>query len=244
MNNKIRIITTFMAVLFLGLCSAQAQETKAQTKMRGGRGYFMTGVNMLDLGAFNSQLQSSGYSSFSEDLFALGGGGHAIINHLIIGGEGHALLTSDKDVVLAGRRYKTSLEAGYGFFDLGYQLISHGGFALYPLVGIGGGGLVLKISERASPSFDEVLADPGRGAQLFTGGLMLHASLGADYFIQTRRDESKQGGVMIGIRAGYNFTPIKGDWSLEEFAIAGGPEIGITGPYVRVMLGGGGNRSK
>jgi hypothetical protein len=45
--------------------------------------------------------------------------------------------------------------------------------------------------------------------------------------------------VVIGLYAGYTFTPVKGDWVVEGMDISDGPLVGITGPYVHVILGGG-----
>jgi hypothetical protein len=44
--------------------------------------------------------------------------------------------------------------------------------------------------------------------------------------------------MMTGVRAGYNFAPLKGDWMFNQSTAAGGPDIGITGPYVQFMIGG------
>jgi len=240
MRNQTRTIIALASAAWMSFSTASlAQEAGADTKTRSSRGYFMPGASILDLDNLNAKLQSTGYPSFSDNLFSLGGGGHSIINRFIIGGEGHGLMTSDKDFTLANRNYKNKLDAGYGFFNLGYQIIANGGFSLYPLIGIGGGHLKLKITERASPSFDDVLANPNRSAELSTGGLLLHASLGFDHLVGMRRDGGRQGGFMLGLRAGYIFAPLKDDWRLNASEIAGGPELSVTGSFVRLMIGGG-----
>jgi opacity protein-like surface antigen len=239
MHNKFKLISAFIPVALMSLLTISlAQETKT----RGGRGYFMTGANRLDLNGLNSTLQINNYPSFPDNLFSLGGGGHAVINQFIIGGEGHGLLTSKKDFTLADRNYKSALEAGYGFFNVGYQIIANSSFSFYPLIGIGGGGITLKISDKTATSFDEILADPGRNVKLTTGGFLLHAALGTENLFVTRENENKRSGFVLGLRAGYIFAPIAGDWHFDGSEIAGGPEIGFTGPYVRLMIGGGGMR--
>jgi len=228
-------VVSFSSVVF-------SQENEAQT--RGGRGYFMAGASILNFDGFNAALRAQNYPAFSGNLFSLGGGGHGIIHRFVIGGEAHALITGNKDFTLSNRNYKSSLETGYAAFNVGYQIIRHHGFALYPLIGLGGGSVSLKISDRTPTSFDDVLANPGRYARLTTGGLLMHASVGLDYLIITRRTERRSRGFVLGLRAGYNFVPITGDWHLEEFEAAGGPEIDVAGPYVRLLIGGGNNRSK
>ena len=46
--------------------------------------------------------------------------------------------------------------------------------------------------------------------------------------------------MVLGLRAGYTVSPIKGDWTIDEIEVTGAPQTGITGPYIRFMIGGGG----
>lgn len=236
-------ITLIAAALMSQGISGSAQ---AQEKIRGGKGYFMLGGNIVDIDALNTSLQSQGYPEFSDEFLSLGGGGHFIINRFIIGGEGHGFIERDERATLDDGNFETSLTAGYGFFDLGYRLFSTGGFTLYPMVGIGGGAMNLKITESAAPSFDDVLTNPQRGTDLIIGGLLLQASLGADWTLNLRGHDvkGKRGGLLIGLRAGYIFAPIEGDWRFHETEISGGPDFGLTGPYIRLLIGGGGIRTE
>ena len=43
---------------------------------------------------------------------------------------------------------------------------------------------------------------------------------------------------MFGIRIGYRYCPDEYDWE----HVIGGPDIGLTGPYILCMFGGGGVR--
>jgi hypothetical protein len=45
------------------------------------------------------------------------------------------------------------------------------------------------------------------------------------------------GGPTLGVRGGWVLSPIHGDWSLDGREILGGPDLGITGPYVRLFIG-------
>ena len=220
---------TLVAVMSVFSVSVDAKEG-------GGRGYFMCGGSIVDIDALNSRLEGKGYSKFSDSFFSLGGGGYAVINRVIIGGEGHGLIGRDE----TSGNYKTSLSAGYGFFDLGYIVYSTGYLNVYPLLGLGGGGINFKIVEREAPSFDEVLDDPKRSIELSTGGFLLNVALGTDYLLKLGEDEEGEGGFVFGLRVGYTLAPVKGDWDMDGTEISGGPEVGITGPYIRLMIGGGG----
>lgn len=72
----------------------------------------------------------------------------------------------------------------------------------------------------------------------------MQVGIGADQlFILTRRERDgrrQEGGLVLGLRGGYVFAPVRGDWLLETTRLAGGPNVGMTGPYVHVEIGGGG----
>jgi len=238
MYTRTQVLTVIMVITMsvLLVSPSQGRKHEATIDVSGGRGYVMMGTSMLDIDELNTSLSNAGYSELSDNFFTLGGGGHAIINRIIIGGEGHGLMA---DETTTGN-YTVSLTGGYGLVNVGYLIFSRGGFHLYPLLGIGGGAIDLKIHEREAPSFDEILDDPKRGSELSTGGFLLNVSIGADHLFILGGDEEGEGGLVLGLRAGYTFTPIKGDWNMYDMDVGGGPDIGITGPYFHLMLGGGG----
>lgn len=237
MHKKVEALVSLTLIALMPIFSMSVAESEEiGAKQGGGRGYFMCGGSIVDIDALNSRLEGKGYSEFSHNFFSIGGGGHAIINRVIIGGEGHALIGRGE----TSGNYENSLSAGYGFFDVGYIVYSTRYLNVYPLLGLGGGGVDLKIMERGAPSFDEVLDDPKRSANLSTGGFLLNVALGTDYLLKLGGDEEGEGGLVFGLRVGYTFTPIKGEWEMNGTEISGGPEVGITGPYVHLMIGGGG----
>ena len=200
----------------------------------GGMGYFAFGWRQVDVDELNVVLKGKGYPAFSDGYFLLGGGGHAVIRYnLIVGGEGHGLVRRQQ----SGLARRTSISGGYGFFNVGYSLYRTDELRVYPLLGLGGGSLQLDISERAVTSFGQILDDPGRSAQVSTGGLLLDLALGADYLLALREDKDSQSGMVFGLRAGYTWAPLKGEWRLAEADVAEGPPAGIEGAYVRLVIG-------
>jgi hypothetical protein len=241
------IIVGLCLVLCLAAFPVFGQETETPAKKDMGElgmGYFMLGYDMPDIGALNSALKTAGYPTFSDKFVTLGGGGHSFIRRFLLGGEGHAMVGEDQSVTLNETEYKVSFNGGYGFFDIGYAVISTPRFHVYPFLGIGGGGYTLRITKNDKPTFDSVMVNPGNNSNLSIGGLMLQFGIGVDYFLPMSEREDGVGGPMIGLRAGFLLTPIKGDWFLEDIEILGGPHLGIKGPYVRLMLGGGGTSRK
>ncbi len=104
-------------------------------------GYFMLGGSLIDLEALNSSPENKGYAKLSDNFLTIGGGGHRDINRILLGGEGHGL--RGKETASGGS--KNSMHGGYGFFDLGYLLYASPALRVYPLVGLGGGAITLKM---------------------------------------------------------------------------------------------------
>jgi hypothetical protein len=199
----------------------------------GGAGYFMLGANSTDIAGLNAALMASGYSAHPRRFFSLGGGGHVVIGRLVLGGEGQTLVGRN-----AGNpTHQTTLRGGFGFFNLGYVIFSGEEFRVYPVAGIGAGGIDLEIAERGTASFGEILENPGRSSKLSSSGFLLNVAVGAEKIV--RLGGGRRGGLILGIRAGYVVAPVKGGWELDKSEIAGGPGISLQGPYIRVLIGAG-----
>lgn len=204
---------------------------------KGGAGGFMFGADRVDFGGLNDKLKAKGFEELEAGNFLFGGGGYGIVGgKLLLGGEG-AGFSQD----ISSDTLKASVGGGYGFFDLGYVVYSRGGLRIFPFLGIGGGGVNIRIVEKGIvPTFDEVLDDPGRELVLSTGSILFQVALGVDYFISVGEDEKGKGGLLFGLRAGYTFAPSRADWKMRDRDVLGGPDVRLTGPYVCLIFGGGG----
>jgi hypothetical protein len=115
---------------------------------------------------------------------------------------------------------------------------------VYPLVGVGGGGVQRKIAEGGVLNFDQVLANVPRSARVTKGAFLAQVGTGADrlFVLRTRERNGRheEGGLVLGVRAGYVFAPAQGQWVLEGTRVGNGPDVGLSGPYVHFMIGGGG----
>lgn len=236
MKTSIKFPYLVPIILSLALITTYSQEQKPKERIYGGMGYFMTGGQILSIGSLNKRLEAKGYPGFSSTFTSFGGGGHAIISNFIIGGEGHGVIGSDK----TNENSTLSLNAGYGVVDFGYLIYSKGGLSVYPLVGFGGAGLSLSLSQRTIPTFDEVLDSLKGHVELSTGSFLLHIAIGVDYLLTFGKEEEARGGILIGLRVGATLTPIAGDWKLDEIKVSSGPSVGVNGVYVKLMFGGGG----
>jgi hypothetical protein len=234
-----RSLHILACLAFLVPVSALGQESEPDR----GRGYFEIGYMALDLDDLNGRLGPEGYPALDGSFLTLGGGGYGERGRLLIGGEGHAVLGASEDVP-DGRR-RVSLDGGYGLFRIGFIASSPGGVDVVPALGVGGGGLTLGILERSAPTFGEVLDEPGRSSRLSSGSFLLDASIAAHYRIPSRREDDAEGGLMIGLHAGYTFAAGGSSWRLDGLNdVSGGPAVRIEGAYIRLAIGGWGRPNR
>ena len=198
----------------------------------------MFGMNLFDLKELNDKLTDKGFEELDNMMPFLGGGGYGLVGNVVIGGEGGGAFQS-----VSSTTQKANLGAGYGFFDLGYLVFSKANLKVFPVVGFGGGGVSLKVYETdGAPTFDEILDAPGREVTVSTGGFMAHASIGIDYLLVMGEGEDKEGkgGLLVGLRAGYVYSPMKAEWKMEDMDVLKGPDVRPNGFYFHIVFGGAG----
>lgn len=213
---------------------AQAAEDIAE-KQSDSRVFFTIGGNWLDLDKLNSTLANNGYSRLPESFFSIGFCNYQVWkgSRFLYGGEGQLLFGEQVEK----GEFRTSILGSYGLFNFGY-LLNSGDWNIYPHVGIGGGGSRLRITETGKLSFRDILDNPRRESSLLNAYFMLNVGIGADYiFLKPIKDKKKKFGFGFGVRLGYTFAPWISDWHLDKEKLYGGPETGITGPYIRFMFG-------
>jgi hypothetical protein len=234
-NNK--RLALILGTLFIIMANPAVGQGQSGNHEGGGMGYMMIGGSLLDIDNLNTVLTEHGYWEPSNRSITMGGGGHVILNKILIGGEGHSIIG---DVVTSGDT-KTSLFGGYGLLNIGYIAYATKRMHIYPLIGFGAGGLTFTVLDKhGSPSFADLMDEPDRSVTLTTGSLLVSLSLGLDYLVAFEENQTGAGGFIFGFRAGYNISVSHSDWKLDDVTVTDGPEIGFTGPYVRLCFGGGG----
>jgi len=228
---------TILAFIFVLSLTAGAQEKKF-SKMSGGMGHFMAGYSFNNYSGINELFKANGFPELKEGAFSIGGGGWAINNNIIIGGEGFGLSES----VVKNSDYQIATSTGYGFFNLGYMLVKKPKFFAYPMLGIGGGETILAITklENSPVAFQDVLDNAGRESYLKAGGFLMNFSIGANYLLLGGSSDSGSGGMLAGLRVGYMFDPDPNDWKFNDEKLTGSPDSGISCFYVKLTIGGGG----
>jgi hypothetical protein len=202
----------------------------------GGVGFFMPGAMILDQKEMNEAFAARGYPELPSTLFTLGGGAYFRFNRLLLGIEGFGAPPRSA----SSATHEISVSGGGGLLDVGYIVANWGPVTIFPMLGMGGAGLGYTLVRKAPASFDQVLDDPARAASLSTGGFLGQLALGVDYMFETSTSPNEIGGALIGLRIGYATQLPRGNWSLFGAGVAGGPDVGFGGPFLRLVIGGGG----
>jgi PDZ domain-containing secreted protein len=196
-----------------------------------GAGYFGPGYMSFDYSALNTIFTNRHLPSLDKNQFVFGGGGWGQGDRIRLGGFGlGGSQTVSNDTL--------SVEVGYGagFFEMGYNIVNAKHFLLTPIIGIGGGGLTIKITSLSynPANLDDVMNHPGGISTVTTGGITMFPGLSIDIPISF---------AGLSIKGGYMWTPMKGAWMVENFGKINGPGFDLKGPFVtlNVMFGGNGS---
>ncbi|MCM2323883.1 MAG: hypothetical protein NDJ90_11540 [Oligoflexia bacterium] len=214
----------------------------AEPRNGEGRGFFMIGRHFKNPTALNNLLQPRGYGTFQDGIL-IGGQGYGVLgNGFLLGGEGYGILYGEPKGQLVN--YDVSLNGALGFLNVGYLLLNDSRLHIYPMIGLGGGALHLGVHNPNVSTFDNVLTIPARSSDLTRGFLALNFSIGTDYLIDLANKEDEEGGLAIGLRAGYLLSVSRFGWEVNEAKITDGPDTALDGFYVSFMLGGGGKNPR
>jgi opacity protein-like surface antigen len=220
--------------------AAFAAQALALTPATRAMGYLSLGVHVNDMSEFQSRLDLSGvgYPAEAKNDLAIGAGGLFCSRRLVVGVEGFGLISPER----AGGGYRTSLSGTCGVFQLGYAFINTERFSLYPLLGFGGGAFTWKVQRDVAPSsFEDVIEHPEMGVSLLNASFILQAALGADYWIKLGQGERGTRCLVIGLRLGCTYSPFGNNWEVQmsdqPSELAGAPRLGITGPFLRLVVG-------
>lgn len=226
-------VALVMTLVTTSIAEAQ-RRPMVQQPLRQGASQLMIGGTQLDINDLNARLGDAGYPTFAEEFLQLGFAHTSLRHRLLLGFELAGLMrpaaTTDDGA------WRTRVAGGYGMFNIGYDAFRDGGFSVQPKVGVGAGGVVLAITDRAAPSFDDVLAQPGRGVQMTSGSLLLDGSIGVQYRMRPGTALGARN-LVLGIRGGYTQSVLHGEWRRETGDAPGGPTAGWGGPHLEFLIG-------
>ncbi|MBI5525263.1 MAG: hypothetical protein HY897_02935 [Deltaproteobacteria bacterium] len=107
----------------------------------------------------------------------------------------------------------------------------------------GGGGVSRSITDSRGTSFLAALRNPARSTLVSTGSFLLQGAVGLDYLLNFSHEPSHAGGILVGLRAGYVVNPLGRymGWDSDGAPLSSAPADVFHGPYVRLLIGGGGH---
>lgn len=216
-------------LIYTCIIAAFAFAAKSQSeKINGAGGHFRAGYANYSMASMNSWLDDM-YPTIRKNFVTFGGSGYAVRNNLIIGGEGFGLTgaTVSKDTL------SVMPTIGMGMLNVGYALYRKRFFLIYPLFGVGGGGLTYRFREVEGKTGSENNYKEA-DYKLKCSTFLLSVALGADkYAIKTNNK-----GVSVGLRIGYTFAIQDGNWKRKNTEVAG-PNLNLSGFFATIAFGGG-----
>lgn len=203
----------------------------------GGMGGFTSGASFWDNSAISSRLESQNYDPLSSYGLVMGGGGYALMGHLLMGGSGFGASYSKAETDSS----VANLDMGGGFFEIGWLFTPTDWFWIYPTMGIGSIGYTLHLVPiRGKQDFDSLLVNPRYSATMGGDGFAATGALSAQFNIPFAT--SQGGGTIIGIalKGQMIYSPMMGDWQVEGRDVLGAPEPTALVPLVTgtLMFGG------
>lgn len=227
-------MTRLLAILvsiFLIQMNSYGQD-RGKNVYRSGGGYVSLGTNVVNMVSLDNSLRRYQLPELGsgEMNYTIGGGGGSFINKFYFGGYGEAHIGPSA----SNQLYKNKMSGGQGLVKVGYTLVHKESFVLYPTFGAGGGGTTLKVD--TGPKYVEdpdLLLQPG--TRLHTGYMLLKLGLDGDIFIGPKTSTS--GGLVLGLSAGYQLSPLVGRWEYDDHSVQELGKYDPSGFYLRLRMG-------
>ncbi len=221
-----KFLSLSLLLLTISYTEVQAQESA----IYGGAGFFRLGQASLHrFGEVAGYFAPAQHSTIRNDFVYLGGEGYARINRNIFGGGGYAMASQG----INGTSYRAEPFSGGGYLHYGRIVLDRRRFWLYPTIGAGVAMVGLTQSQTQAQANDEyTVMLPNFNAQL---------GIGADWVALPMGAGENFGGLLLGIRAGYQLSPMSSAWrTTGEVGVAERPRYATNGFYVTLTLGAGG----
>ncbi|WP_020601189.1 hypothetical protein [Spirosoma panaciterrae] len=222
-----RIFLFLLLVLALVLLLESATALGQSVKQYGGAGFFRIGyANLHQIGRTLTQLNPSLPTPSTNDFVYIGGEGYARLDKIILGAGGYGMARRS----FGSSTYYAEPFCGGGYLYIGRVVVDTHRFWLYPLAGVGGTVVGMTQSQQQGTSTSESSAIlPNINAQL---------GLGADWLMATFGEDNTYGGVLLGLRAGYQMSPYSTGWKTTgDLLGTDRPRYATNGFFVTLTVG-------
>lgn len=205
-----------------------------KTSLYGGAGFFRIGyANLHQSGRALAAVSSTRLAPLGNDFLCVGGEGYARLNKYVVGGGGYGMARR----TMAQNGLRAEPFSGGGLIQAGRIVLDKPRFWLYPSLGAGFSVIGLTQYEQ-SPTGERL-----NESTVMLPNFNLHLGIRADWlaFRIDSDDRKRNGGLLLGFRAGYQFSPIATNWSGDtETLSATLPRYATNGYFITVVIGAGG----
>jgi len=220
-------------VLALGLATTGLAKKRSRKEKSGGYGWFGPSVMFVDYKGINDQLAMvGGFEELNSLHWAFGGGGHAHIGRIVLGGSGWG-----GSQTVASESMAVRVDVGGGQFEAGYSVLSLEHLIITPMLGIGASGYEVTVEETNYPgNFQEFLRNHGPSSSIAFDGFILAPMLMVNIPVKF---------VGIQLRGGYAVQPGDPVWKFPGGGtLLGGPDVAPGYPFAGINVSFGGIDSK
>jgi hypothetical protein len=243
-KKKIITLSLILIVIFIifqpNRAAAQNKELqeifKFIKKERVNAAYAIGGGNYLELSKLNTHLNDRGFPQVPLNYFSYGLGGHFINHKMVFGVE---LLFLNERTTTGHDDYNLSTSAKIMMLNIGHLVYWKKGLKMYPYLGAGYGKFKMITAQNNIDSFNDI-GNLHKSSESRFSNMVLNLGFGTDYFLNYEPKKKGRNNIIIGFRVGVNFIPFKSTWKVNRIAVPDGPNIGINGPYIRIIIGLGG----
>lgn len=210
--------------------------TTAQAQTYGRFGHLAAGFDGVKVGAVNDWMPPQlGYPVLKDNMLGFSVDQYVISNNLLVGIQ----LQSKVGRVVRSRTGNMRPYVFDAMAQVGYIVVHKRKLMVYPTLGAGYGGFGAHIFNTKKRYPDFVPSEPRirENVVLINRGFVGSIAISADFFVRKQLTERDKG-LIIGLRAGYDYRPESTRWQANGKLIAGGgPSFAATGPFIRLLVG-------
>ncbi|GAB4033145.1 hypothetical protein [Spirosoma gilvum] len=222
-----RLFLFLLLVLALLLLVESSTALAQSAKQYGGAGFFRIGyANLHQIGRTLTQISPSLPSTSGNDFVYVGGEGYARLDKLILGAGGYGMARRS----FGSSTYYAEPFCGGGYLYVGRIVVDKPSFWLYPLAGIGG--TVVGMTQR------QLQGTTTTESSVMLPNINVQLGVGADWKVATFGDYDTYGGVLLGLRAGYQMSPYSTGWQTTgDLLGTDRPRYATNGFFVTLTVG-------
>jgi hypothetical protein len=223
--------------VFAAVCLNAAEgDSSCTMKTTHQYGFLGGGISWFDDSKLNDRLALSNLPKFKEYAMTISIGGRKDMKRMTM----ESVITGHfwRDKVSSNQRI--SLWSGDIFWNGGYNILpSEQSLTLFPYVGLGVGLNTMRLRSDTK-TFSGLLTSTDHALFLTQGSVIFNVGLGSDLFL-VKPDKTRS--MVIGIRAGYSYDLYNAkNWYSDGTTISDLPVLRHNGGFIRLVIGGMGNR--